>query len=59
MYALAAAEKRLSIVLDAAGQEKDSWDFTSTNARNALARESALVLSAAAPVSFKLRHNQT
>jgi hypothetical protein len=57
MNAPAAAEKRLSLVLNARGQEKDLRDFSPKNARNALGRESALVPSVAAPASFKLRHN--
>jgi hypothetical protein len=44
MNAPAAAEKRLSLVLNARGQEKDLRDFSPKNARNALGRESALVL---------------
>ena len=59
MNAPAAAEKRLSLVLNARGQEKDLRDFSPKNARNALGRESALVPSVVAPASFKLRHNQT
>jgi hypothetical protein len=58
MNDLGAAEKRLSIVLNATGQEKDLRDSTSTNARNALGRESAFAQPAAAQASFKLRHNQ-
>jgi hypothetical protein len=57
--ALAAAEKRLSLVLIAREQENDLRDFSPKNARNAPGREGALVLSVAAPASFKLRHNQT
>jgi hypothetical protein len=48
-----AVEKRLSIVSNAAGQEKDLWDFTSTNASNALGWESAVVLSAAVQAFFE------
>jgi hypothetical protein len=55
----AAVEKRLSRVLHARGQGKDLRDFSPKNARRALGQESALVLSVAAPASFKLRHNQT
>jgi hypothetical protein len=50
--------KRLSIVLNAMGQESGLLDFISATAKNAPERESALVLSAAGQV-FKPRHNQT
>ena len=58
MNALIAMAKRLSIVLNAMGQESGLWDFISATAKNAPERESALVLSAAGQV-FKHRHNQT
>jgi hypothetical protein len=44
MNALAAAEKRLSLVLIAREQENDLRDFSPKNARNAPGREGALVL---------------
>jgi hypothetical protein len=59
MNAPAAAEKRPQFVLNAAAQAKHLSDFTSVNARNALGREGALVVSAAVKASFKLHHNQT
>jgi hypothetical protein len=58
MNAQVAAVKRLSIVLSAAGQENGFRDFTSTNAKNALERESAFVLSAAGQASLRLCHRQ-
>jgi hypothetical protein len=59
MNALIAMAKRLSIVLDAMVQESGLWDFTPATAKNAQARERALVLSAAGQALFQHRHNQT
>ena len=57
LNALIAMAKRLSIVLNAMGQES-GWDFISATAKNVPERESALVLSAAGQL-LKHRHNQT
>jgi hypothetical protein len=59
MNALIAMAKRLSIVLDAMGQESGLWDFTPATAKNAQARERPLVLSAAGPALFQQRQNRT
>jgi hypothetical protein len=58
MNVLIAMAKRESIALNAMGQESGLWDFTLTTAKNAVGRESALVLSATGQ-AFKPRHNQT
>jgi hypothetical protein len=48
--------KRLSIVLNAMGQESGLWDLISATAKSAPERESALVLSAAGQ-AFNHRRN--
>jgi hypothetical protein len=57
--ALIAMAKRLSIVLNAMGQESGLWDFLPATAKNTQERESSLVLSAAGQALFQHRHNQT
>jgi hypothetical protein len=52
MNALIAMAKRLSVVLNAMGQERGLWDFTPATAKNAQERESILALSAAGQALF-------
>jgi hypothetical protein len=59
MNALIAMAKRLSIVLNAMGQESGLWDFTPGSAKNAQEQESVLALSAAGQALFQHRRNQT
>jgi hypothetical protein len=59
MNALIAMAKRLSVVLNAMGQESGLWDFTPATAKNAQERESTLVLFAAGQALFPHRRNQT
>jgi hypothetical protein len=59
MNALIAMAKKLSVVLNAMGQERGLWDFTPATAKNAQERESTLVLFAAGQALFPHRHNQT
>jgi hypothetical protein len=58
MNVLIAMAKRRSLVLNAMGQESGLLDFTPTTAKNAVARESAFVLSAMGQVfaTIKLTH---
>ena len=51
--------KRLSVVLNAMGQESGLWDFTPATAKNAQEPERALVLSVAGQALFQHHQNQT
>jgi hypothetical protein len=59
MNVLIAMAKRLSVVLNAMGQESGLWDFIAATAKNAPERESTPVLSAAGLAALRHRHNQT